>query len=88
LSPLEQHQVTIPSLALLILLGALSIATPDIEARLDFVSNLTLNTRDAIMSIKESMQRLQSLAASRPQTGQPPEEQAEFEVPVVDPGEY
>lgn len=71
MSPVEQQQVTIPSLALLILLGALSVAAPDIETRLNFVSNLALNTRDAIASIKESMHRLQSLAASHPQTGQP-----------------
>lgn len=52
MSPVEQQQVTIPSLALLILLGALSVAAPDIETRLNFVSNLALNTRDAIASIK------------------------------------
>lgn len=84
MSPLEQQQVTIPSLALLILLSAVSIAAPDIEARLDFVSNLALNTRDVVAGIKESMQRLQSLAASHPQASQPPEEEG-FEVPVVEP---
>ncbi|MGQ9498696.1 MAG: hypothetical protein ACUVSP_10525 [Desulfotomaculales bacterium] len=86
MSPVEQQQVTIPSLALLILLSAISIAAPDIEKRLDFVSNLALNTRDVVASIKESMQRLQSLAAPHPQAGRPPEEEG-FEVPVVEPEE-
>ncbi|MEW5761826.1 MAG: hypothetical protein AB1776_01335 [Bacillota bacterium] len=72
----EQQQASMPALALLFLLGAMSAATPDFEARLDFISNLVQNIRDVSSGIRESIERLQSLAVPRPaQEGPEPQEE-------------